>query len=161
MEIQESRDKFVSYGYGNSDVVATSFMASGGGEINGRDKAGLEVMIGGDNSDNQVIAGDGGSSMWGGIGGNDTLNGGAGYDEFFYVQGSGNDVVQGAGDNDVVNLLGVNLSQIVDAAVDESGVEATFRDGGKLRVEGNSNVGFKLEGTTFVANRSDGSWSTK
>ena len=161
LEIQESRDKFVSYGYGNSDVVATSYMASGGGEVDGRDKTGLEVMIGADNANNQIFAGNSGSSVWGGMGGNDTMTGGDGYDEFFYAPGSGEDVVQGASDNDVVNLLGVDLSQIVDAAVNESGVEATFQDGGRLRVEGNSNVGFKLEGVTYCANRADGSWNVK
>ena len=162
LEIQESRDKFVSYGYGNSEVIANSYMASGGGEINGRDKTGLNVMIGGDNADNSVSAGDGGSSMWGGMGGNDTMSGGAGYDEFFYVTGSGNDVVESAGDEDVVNLLGVNLSQIVDASVNESGIEATFQDGGRLRVDGNSNVGFKIEGTTYYCdNRAEGTWGIK
>ena len=161
LEIQESRDKFISYGYGNSNVIATSYMASGGGEVDGRDKAGLEVMIGADNADNQIFAGAGGSSLWGGMGGNDTMTGGAGKDEFIYSSGSGEDVIEGASDNDVVNLLGVNLSQIVDAAVNENGVEATFQDGGKLRVDGNSNVGFKLEGVTYCANRSDGTWNVK
>ena len=161
LEIQESRDKFISYAYGNSDVIATSYLASGGGEIDGRNQNVWEVMSGADNADNQIYAGNSGSSLWGGQGGNDTLSGGDGADEFVYKPGSGNDVVQDAGDNDLVNLDGVNFSQLVNASVNERGIDATFQDGGSLKVEGNSNLNFRIEGTTYCFNRSDGSWTTK
>ena len=161
VEIQNSRDKFVGYGAGNSDVVAYSYVASGGGEVNGRDKGAAEIMIGADNANNQIFAGDNGSSLWGGNGGNDTLTGGAGYDEFFYAIGSGNDVVQNAGDDDVVNLLGVSLEQISYAEVNYSDINIGFTDGGKLQLQGQSATGFKLEGVTYTANRSTGSWNVK
>ena len=118
-------------------------------------------MIGADNADNQILAGSGGSSMWGGNGGADTLTGGDGYDEFFYAMGSGADVIQNAGDNDVVNLLGVNLSQITYAEVNYSSVNLGFVDGGSLSMQSSSATGFKLEGVTYVADRSTGGWSTK
>lgn len=162
LELQNVRDKFVSYSYGNSDVIAYSYLGSSGGTIDGRDKSNqLGVMIGGNYFDNQIYAGNGGSSLWGGLGGDDILSGGDGYDEIFYTAGSGSDVVQNVGDNDVVNLLGVSLSQITAASVTDSEISASFADGGTLNVKGNSNVGFKIDGVTYAANRSNGSWYAK
>lgn len=99
--------------------------------------------------------------MWGGNGGTDTLTGGEGYDEFFYAVGSGNDVIKSAGDNDVVNLLGVSLSQITYAEANYHGINIGFTDGGHLQLQGQSATGFKLEGVTYTANRSTGEWTTK
>lgn len=45
--------------------VAYAYMASGSGEINGSGLSPLEVIIGGNNLANQIIAGSGGSSLWG------------------------------------------------------------------------------------------------
>ena len=96
-----------------------------------------------------------------GTGGNDTLTGGAGFDEFFYATGSGNDVIENVDDNDVVNLLGVSLSQITYASVEDSQISADFADGGRLSVKTNSSVGFKLEGVTYAYNHSDKNWFVK
>ena len=161
LEIQNSRDKFIGYSAGNSDVVAYSYVASGGGNIDGRGKNQAEIMIGGDNANNQIYAGSGGSSLWGGNGGNDTLSGGEGYDEFFFAMGSGNDVVQNAGNNDVVNLLGVSLSQISGYSYDNSSVTLNFNDGGSLRVEGNTGIGYRLGNQTYVCNQATGEWYTR
>lgn len=161
LEIQNSRDKFIGYSGGDENVVAYSYVASGAGNVDGRGKSQAEIMIGGDNSNNQMYAGSGGSSLWGGNGGNDTMTGGAGYDEFFYAVGSGNDVITGVGDNDIVNLLGVNLSQITYAEVSYSDISIGFTDGGKLKLEGQAATGFRLEGVTYAANRSTGAWYTK
>ena len=119
------------------------------------------MMIGAENSDNQIYAGDGGSSVWGGMGGNDQLVGGAGYDEFFYAMGGGSDVIQNAGDNDVVNLLGVSLSQITYAEVYQSEISIGFNDGGNLKLQGQAATGFMLEGVTYTADRSTGGWRMK
>ena len=161
LRIQDARGKNISYGDSNGNKIANSYLASGGGTIDKSSSSQIEVLVGANNVSNQIYAGSGGSTLWGGAGGADTLTGGAGFDEFIYTSGSGSDVIRNAGDNDVVNLAGINLSQIVDASVSENGVEATFQDGGRLRVEGNSNVGFQLEGVTYCANRADGSWTTK
>ena len=161
VEIQNSRDKFISYGAGNSEVVAYSYVASGGGEVNGRDKGAAEIMIGGDYSNNQIFAGDNGSSLWGGNGGADSMHGGDGYDEFFFAMGSGDDTIGGAGENDMVNLLGVTLEQISAAQVTEQGVDLSFIDGGKLKVEGNTNVGYKLGNEVYACNQTTGEWYTK
>ena len=145
----------------NNGTILIDSTVSGGGTIDKSSSSQIEVLVGANNVSNQIYAGSGGSTLWGGAGGADTLTGGAGFDEFIYTSGSGSDVIRNAGDNDVVNLAGINLSQIVDASVSENGVEATFQDGGRLRVEGNSNVGFQLEGVTYCANRADGSWEVR
>ena len=131
-------------------------------DIDSRNSWGGNRLIGNSN-DNVIYAslyGDG-DQLWGGAGGNDTLVGGAGYDEFFYSAGSGNDVVQNANSDDVINLLGVSLSQISGVNVNLNEVNINFNDGGSLRVEGNSNVGYRLENQTYVCNQSTGEWSVK
>ena len=161
LEIENARDKFIGYSADNDDVAVYSYVAGGAGAVDGRDKSQAEMMIGAENSDNQIYAGSGGSSMWGGNGGNDIMTGGDGYDEFFYAIGSGNDVVQNASDNDVINLLGVSLSQITYAEVHQSEINIGFTDGGNLKLQGQAATGFRLEGVVYAADRSTGGWRMK
>ncbi len=161
LEIQNSRDKFIGYSGSDNNVVAYSYLGAKAGVIDGRDKSQAEIFIGGDHVDNQIYAGNGGSSLWGGNGGADTLTGGEGYDEFFFAMGSGVDVIQNAGDNDVVNLLGVSLSQISSFSYDSSSVNLQFNDGGNLRVESTSSVGYRVENQTFFFNRATNEWANK
>ena len=162
LEIQNARDKYISYGFANGALAAYSYVASSGGTIDGRSRNdAVEIMIGMDHASNIIYANDVGSSLWGANGGADTLVGGGGYDEFFFAPGSGIDVIQNAGDNDVVNLLGVTLGQISAAEITGNGVNLNFYDGGSLRVEGTSNVGYRLEGVTYAANHSTREWYVK
>ena len=161
LEIKNARNKFIGYSAGDANVIAYSYVAGSAGNIDGRSMAQAEIFIGADNVSNSIHAGSGGSSLWGGNGGDDTLVGGDGYDEFFYTVGNGNDIIQNAASNDIVNLLGVSLGQISDAFVNESAVTLKFVDGGSLRVEGNTNVGYALGGLTYAANQSNGTWYTR
>ena len=161
LEIQNARDKFIGYSSRNNDVIAYSYVASDSKDVDGRDKKQAEIMIGGDNANNQMYAGSGGSSLWGGNGGNDTLTGGDGYDEFFYAIGSGNDVIKNSNSTDIINLLGVSLEQITSVDVTVSEVNVNFVDGGNLKVEGNTSVGYKLGNTVYAVNQSTGEWFTK
>ena len=161
LEIQNSRDKFIEYTGEDEKTVAYTYVASGAGDIDGRGKAEAEIMIGGDNSNNQMYAGEGAASLWGGNGGDDVLVGGEGYTEFVYAVGSGNDVVQNSTSNDMVNLLGVSLEQITNVDVNIGEVNINFADGGSLKVEGNTGVGYKLGDAVYTVNQSTGEWSTK
>ena len=161
LEIKDSRDKFIEYTDEDDKTVAYTYVASGAGEIDGRGKSQAEIMIGGDNADNQITAGEGASSLWGGNGGNDVMIGGEGYTEFFYAIGSGNDVVQNSSSSDVVNLLGVSLEQITNVDVNISEVSLNFVDGGSLKIEGNTGIGYKLGDTVYTVNQSTQEWSTK
>ena len=163
LTIENARDKYVDYSYNNQNV-AYSYVASNGGEINGRDKNNslYGVMIGAENKDNQIYAGDGGSQLWGGVGGNDVLCGGAGTDEIIFDKGAGNDVVNNVDDNDVVNLGAYTLSDITAASVTEDAVYAEFNDGSSLRVNSSSKVGFRIENATYyVADRASKQWAAK
>ena len=162
LTIENARDKFIGYSTSaETDVVAYSYVASSGGVIDGSDKNVAEIMYGADNADNQILAGSGGSSLWGGNGGADTLVGGDGYDEFIYQAGSGVDVVQNATSNDVINLLGISLEQISNVDVNIGQVNINFVDGGNLTVEGNTGAGFKLGNEVYTVNQNTGEWSTK
>ena len=161
LEIQDSRDKFVEYTSEDEETVAYTYVASGEGEIDGRGKSEAEIMIGGDDSNNSIIGGEGASSLWGGNGGDDVLIGGEGYTEFFYAAGSGNDVVQNSTSNDMVNLLGISIEQITTVDVSLGEVNINFMDGGSLKVEGNTGVGYKLGDQVYTVNQSTGEWSTK
>ena len=161
LAIQNARDKVISYGTSDGNLIAYSFMSSGGGVIDGRNIPQYEIIIGANNSNNQIFAGSGGSNMWGGAGGNDTLVGGEGYDEFVFGLGSGGDIIQNAGDNDVINLSGVTLNQIMGLNVSESSVNISLVDGSYLNVEGNSKVGYKIENAVFACDQSTGNWYAK
>ena len=158
LTLQNVRGKFVKYGNSAGTPLAYSYLGTNGSGSSGssvnnsyssydsvnnsynnyntidmtsRGSSLYGVLIGGDSANDSIIAGAGGSSMWGGSGGNDTLVGGSGYDEFVYKIGSGNDVIQNAGSSDVVNLEGIELSQIVSANVSSSEIYASFSDGGR------------------------------
>lgn len=162
LEIQNSRNKYISYGFANGELAAYSYVASTGGVIDGRSRNdAVEIMIGMDHASNIIYANDVGSSLWGANGGADTLVGGGGYDEFFFAMGSGVDTIKNAGSEDIVNLLGVTLGQISTAEITGDGVNLSFADGGSLRVEGTSNVGYRLEGVTYAANQSTREWYVK
>ena len=161
LTIQNARNKIISYGDAAGNLLAYSYMAEFGGDLDGSSFAQYEVIIGANNSSNKIIAGSGGSSLWGGSGGNDTLIGGAGYDEFCYSLGSGSDVIQNAASNDIVNLSGLSLENIINLDVNESAVSASFSDGGNLRIEGNTGVGYKLGGAVYTVNQTTKEWFVK
>ena len=94
--------------------------------------------------------------MWGGSGGNDTLVGGEGYNEYFYTIGNGNDVIQGAQSKDLVNLLGVSLNQITGYSSDSNSTTLQFSDGGSLRVEGSSIIDYLIGGQKYWYGRYSG-----
>ena len=58
--------------------------------------------------------------------GNDTLVGGAGFDEFVYKLGSGNDVVQNAGDSDVVILTVYHFLKLLPQTLHQRGLRLNF-----------------------------------
>ena len=81
--------------------------------------------------------------------------------EFFYAIGSGDDTITNANRNDIVNLLGVSLSQITEASISLSEINIGFIDGGHLKLQSYAPTGFKVEGVTYVADRINKTWSTK
>ena len=70
-------------------------------------------------------------------------------------------MIQNAGSNDIVNLLGITLEQISDVFVSQEQVHINFTNGEFLQVQGNTGVGYRLQDKTYVCNQSTGEWSTK
>ena len=168
LTVLNARGNVISYGDAGGNVIAHSDIAKSGGTIDRRSSSTFDVIVGANNADNQIYASSGGSNLWGGVGGNDTLIGGNGYDAFNYKIGSGADVIENAGDNDVVNLNDVSFSQITTArittsSVGSSEIYAEFADGGSLKVKGNSKVGFLLDNVTYYVSdySNGGTWGIK
>ena len=84
--------------------------------IDASDSTGEVVLVGNYNN-NTLIAGEGKSSLWGGIAGNDTMQGGSSRDMFWYSEGDGNDwaidfTAGTAETSDVLNLFSGTLSSV-------------------------------------------------
>ena len=113
----------------------------------------------------ELTDGEGSRSLWGGVDGDDTLVGSQGYDEFFYCKGNGNDVIENAGDDDLINLLDVSLDDIdlnsFPNAIGDNSIELKFNDGGSLKVNGMSEVGFKVANVDCTFCVKDRQWSVK
>ena len=117
----------------------------------------------GNDKDNVISAGKGDSSLWGGAG-NDTLIGNAGDDTFWYFYGEGNDVVQGAGNNDTVRLSNITFDNFDVGAIeiDDNSIKVNFHDGGSILLNGNAETTFALgDGSKWVYDRDDNGWKSR
>lgn len=87
-------------------------------------------FLGGNLNNNVIIASNVGSTTWGGTGGDDVLQGGAGFDNFWYMQGNGNDVAlnfQTGAAGDMISFLGWGVTGFYR---ENNVVSAFFADGG-------------------------------
>ena len=110
-----------AYGYVNIDNVDAS------------SATGSTVLIG-STTRNKLTAGQGGSELWGGFGGNDTLVGGAGHDRFWYGSGDGSDIIEGATIDDTLYFYDPGL-QISSIAQSGSDLVLSNAAGGSLTVK--------------------------
>ena len=99
-------------------------------------------ILAGNSNDNYIAAGSGGSSIWGGIEGNDTMVGGADADMFWYLLGNGNDVIQNftsgqSIDCDILNVYG-------------NGIASLSRNGGNINLTMNDGASLNLNTTDVV-----------
>ena len=111
-------------------------------------------FLGGNTNDNLIIAGNSGSTMWGGSYGNDTLQGGAGVDNFWYVTGSGNDAaINFQTNSDVLSFIGGGLAVILR---DGNFLSAQMTDGGSFAVVTDDStadvaINYSLDGTNILS----------
>ena len=111
-------------------------------------------FLAGNTLDNYIIAGSAGSSMWGGTFGNDTLQGGAGVDNFWYVTGSGNDAaVNFQTNSDVLTFIGGGLAVILR---DGNFLSAQMSDGGSFAIvtddsTADNAINFSFDGTNIFS----------
>ena len=157
--LRDVRNSLVTLTDVSGNNTAYGYMASTAGELNGKNYDKYGVIIGADNLSNTIIAGNSGSSLWGGNGSaDDSLIGGSGIDNFFYCYGNGNDTIQNSNSEDVVRLYDVSLSQIANATITDSGVTATFDDGNTLTISGQTGS-FIVEGKTYHADYQNKVWT--
>lgn len=87
-------------------------------------------FLGGNSNNNYIIASYLGSTLWGGISGDDVLQGGAGVDNFWYLQGNGNDAAlnfQTGAAGDMLSFIGWNVAGFYR---EQNVVSAFMADGG-------------------------------
>lgn len=148
--VANSQDRLITVADTSGNLLGYGYYSSTAGVMDGSNYSGTEVIVGGAFGNNLIIAGDGGSSLWGNFGGVNTLIGGAGHDEFFYTPGSGIVFVQNANAFDTVNLAEVSRSQIAGIAVTNTDTTISFTDGGAINIQG-VGLTYKLDGKNYVA----------
>lgn len=162
LTIADSRDKLIDFSdtYGNTGIYA--YVASNAGVVDGRAFVNFEIIVGAENQSNNLIAGYGGSNLWGGVGFSaDILTGGLGVDNFVIGKSEGNDYVANAAQGDTVHLYDANLSDIVATAANAGQVAIAFNTGFVVTVESTDSVtpAFQLsDGTRYAYNRTTSSW---
>ncbi len=158
--VRDARDKILNFADAYGNVFERAYFASGSGTVDGRGLSGIEIIYGGNFSDNTIYAGDGGSQLWGGIYGNDVLFGGAGADEFIAGTACGADVIYNANAGDTVNLSTTSLTQLVNATINANGIFIQTVDGSSVAVMGEVGSAFRFAGgEIFVADQSSGQWT--
>ena len=105
LTVQDCRNKVLEVADGDGRTAGYAYMAGSSQTIDGRGFSAVEVIIGSDNSQDIIFAGDGGSSLWGGAGSvTDIMYGGLGADIFFYGAGDGEDIIQNTNSLDQVMI---------------------------------------------------------
>lgn len=128
--------------------------------INAQNSASQNILAG-NNLDNEIVAGLGNSSLWGGNStSNDTLTGGDGANMFWYGLGEGNDVINGATSNDTVNFYNVGLNDIVSFEDFESGIKINMSSG-SLTINTTETPKFMLsDGSAYRYSHDSATWYT-
>ena len=154
--VRDARGKLLNFADSVGTVKTRGYFANAAGTIDGRGFGEYEVIVGADNANNSIIAGNGGSRLWGGSYGDDELFGGNGSDTFVAGVGCGNDKIYSAASNDIINVL-ATLDQITGVNVTSSAVTLNFSDGSTLAAAGNVGAKFALsDGSTYVADQTSG-----
>ena len=161
--VRDARGKLITLN--TSAGIQYAYMSPTAGEVDGRNfngGANYQIIFGANYADNTLRAGNGGSELWGGNRGNDTLFGGAGADSFNYYFDDGNDTIYNAESQDGVFLGNMTLDKISAAQITDNGVNLTFTDGGTLNISGQAGY-FVLENndtfTTYKADYQNKTWS--
>ena len=162
LTIENSRDKLIDFSdtYGNTSVYA--YVAGNAGVVDGRAFVNFEIIVGAEDKSNNLIAGYGGSSLWGGVGFSaDILTGNLGIDNFVIGKSEGNDCISNASASDTISLYDVSLSDIVATVANNGAVALAFNTGFAVTVESTDSVtpAFQLsDGTRYAYNFSTAAW---
>ena len=162
LTIEDGKNKIIDFSDTNGNTGLYAYVAGDAGVVDGRIFANFEIIIGAENKSNNLLAGVGGSSLWGGVGFSaDILTGNLGIDNFTIGKSEGNDHIANAAQDDVVDLYDVSLSDIVATAADGQLIGVAFNTGFVMTVESKDNVSpiFQLsDGTRYAYNHSTSAW---
>ena len=131
--VRNAADKNINFNIGGTQAVG--YMTSQSGSVGDSNAGNYTVLLGANYKANEIHGGKNGGFLWGGLGGNDNLYGGAGADTFYYSYGDGKDNIFNADSNDLINLA-VTLDKISSAQISDNGVNINLVDGGSLNVSG-------------------------
>ena len=163
LTIEDGRSKVIDLSDSSGNTGLYVYVAGDAGVVDGRIFANFEIIVGAENKSNSLIAGDGGSNLWGGAGFSaDILFGGLGIDNFSIGKSEGNDHVANAAQNDVVNLHDVTLDDIAFTASEGNLIGVAFKTGYVLTVESaaeNSPIFQLSNGTRYSYNCAASTWS--
>ena len=116
------------------------------------------TLVGGTASE-QLTAGSGEATLWGGLGGNDTLTGSnAAANTFFFGKNNGSDVITATNEGDRVMLYDVAFSDVKSTTTTSDGsFVVTLNDGSKLTIQNYSdNISYTLTDGTYTYSKSNG-----
>ena len=120
-----------------------------------------DVKLAGGDDNTTITGGTGNNSLWGGMSGENVLNAGTGYNEFFkWKQDSNNTTINGADADDIINLLDMEGEDIDWAVlpdnVDSSHIKVNFTNGSSLVVNSSADVRFQMgDGSVWTVNREE------
>ena len=121
--------------------------------VDASNSTGNNYIVGQTNKSILIKGGEGNSSLWGGEGmADDTLIGGTGSERFLFGKSEGNDIIDGAGDNDTIDLYNITLSDITSVDASASNLAVSFNNGAySLTVENfSAETSFRLsDGSTW------------
>ena len=118
--------------------------------------------IAGNMQSNVISAGSGGSQMWGGFGGNDTLNGGSGADTFWYgIWENSDDVINNFGEEDLLMAYDLSLEKITNFEYNDKQISVGFNNEHNITINttGDTSTYQIGDGSRWKYTRSSDSWS--
>ena len=120
-----------------------------------------DMELAGGARDDQILGGNGSAALWGGVGGNDKLAGGTGYNEFYFGKGNGGDLVTSFNNGDSMMFYDVSLDDIQSAAMQDGDMVVTLKDGSSLTIQNYNTQGsasFQLTDSGWSYNKETSSW---
>ena len=162
LAIMDVKEKVIDFRDGYGGEFAKAYATDNAGNIDARNVAGFQYIVGAENGSNIILAGNDGSNLWGNTGNaTDILYGGAGYDTFFAGKGDGDDAVQNASAADNVNLYNVTLSDIVLADESNGVIGLAFNTGNVITIQSTDYISAKInlaDGKSYRFNHATKSW---
>ncbi len=163
LTIQNVTDKIVDLRNASGGEFLKAYQASSAGVIDGRGISAYEIIEGSAAGTDVILAGDGGSQLWGGSGSaSDAIAGGNGSDIFIGGRYQGSDNFYNVSSADAINLTDATLSDIVGTLeVNGNTIAIGFNTGAIITAQSTDNLSAAInlaDGTSWRFNHVTKSW---